>query len=155
MTKASNNFQAIWLTGQPASGKTTLAKLLIESLSNENPNKSYFHIDGDDLRNLFQNKDYSREGRESNIRLGMSIAAYLINKKCIPIISLVSPYINLREEFKSKYNVLEVYIHTSEIRGREEYFVKEYEPPQNNFFDMDTTHKTEEASLNEILNVYR
>tara|TARA_B100001939_G_C16912749_1_gene605394 strand:- start:1018 stop:1476 length:459 start_codon:yes stop_codon:yes gene_type:complete len=151
----SNNFQAIWLTGQPASGKTTLANLLIESLSSENPNKSYFNIDGDDLRNLFQNKDYSRKGRESNIRLGMSLAAYLINKKCIPIISLVSPYISLREEFKSKYNVLEVYIHTSEIRGREEYFVKEYEPPQDNFLDMDTTHKTEKESLNEILNVYR
>ena len=151
----SNKFQAIWLTGQPASGKTTLANLLIESLANENPNKSYFNIDGDDLRNLFQNKDYSRKGRESNIRLGMSLAAYLINKKCIPIISLVSPYISLREEFKSKYNVLEVYIHTSEIRGREEYFVKEYEPPQDNFLDMDTTHKTEKESLNEILNVYR
>ena len=151
----SNNFQAIWLTGQPASGKTTLANLLIESLSNENPNKSYFNIDGDDLRNLFQNKDYSRKGRESNIRLGMSLAAYLINKKCIPIISLVSPYISLREEFKSKYNVLEVYIHTTDIRGREEYFVKEYEPPQDNFLDMDTTHKTEKESLNEILNVYR
>ena len=151
----NNNFQAIWLTGQPASGKTTLANLLIESLSNENPNKLYFNIDGDDLRNLFQNKDYSRKGRESNIRLGMSLAAYLINKKCIPIISLVSPYISLREEFKSKYNVLEVYIHTSEIRGREEYFVKEYEPPQDNFLDMDTTHRTEKESLNEILNVYR
>ena len=150
----NNNFQAIWLTGQPASGKTTLANLLIESLSNENPNKLYFNIDGDDLRNLFQNKDYSRKGRESNIRLGMSLAAYLINKKCIPIISLVSPYISLREEFKSKYNVLEVYIHTSEIRGREEYFVKEYEPPQDNFLDMDKTHNTEKESLNEILNVY-
>ena len=151
----SNHFEAIWLTGQPASGKTTLANLLIDSLSKENPNESYFNIDGDDLRGLFQNKDYSRKGREANIRLGMSLAAYLINKKCIPIISLVSPYIELREEFKSKYKVLEVYIHTTEIRGREDYFVKEYEPPQNNFLDMDTTQKSKEESLNEILNVYR
>jgi adenylylsulfate kinase len=147
--------QAIWLTGQPASGKTTLANLLLDSLSKENSKESYFNIDGDDLRDLFQNKDYSRNGREANIRLGMSLAAYLINKKCIPIISLVSPYIELREEFKSKYKVLEVYIHTTEIRGREDYFVKEYEPPQNNFLDMDTTHKSKEESLNEILNVYR
>ena len=151
----NNNYQAIWLTGQPASGKTTLANLLINQLSKENQGKSYFNIDGDDLRNLFQNKDYSRKGREANIRLGMSLAAYLINKKCIPIISLVSPYIELREEFKSKYKVLEVYIHTTEIRGREDYFVKEYEPPQNNFLDMDTTQKSKEESLNEILNVYR
>jgi len=151
----SNHFEVIWLTGQPASGKTTLANLLIDSLSKENPNELYFNIDGDDLRGLFQNKDYSRKGREANIRLGMSLAAYLINKKCIPIISLVSPYIELREEFKSKYKVLEVYIHTTEIRGREDYFVKEYEPPQNNFLDMDTTQKSKEESLNEILNVYR
>ena len=151
----NNNYQAIWLTGQPASGKTTLANLLLDSLSKENSKESYFNIDGDDLRDLFQNKDYSRKGREANIRLGMSLAAYLINKKCIPIISLVSPYIELREEFKSKYKVLEVYIHTTEIRGREDYFVKEYEPPQNNFLDMDTTQKSKEESLNEILNVYR
>ena len=151
----NNNYQAIWLTGQPASGKTTLANLLLDSLSKENSKESYFNIDGDDLRDLFQNKDYSRKGREANIRLGMSLAAYLINKKCIPIISLVSPYIELREEFKYKYKVLEVYIHTTEIRGREDYFVKEYEPPQNNFLDMDTTQKSKEESLNEILNVYR
>ena len=74
-----NKYDAIWLTGQPASGKTTLANLLINQLSKENQNKSYLNIDGDDLRNLFQNKDYSRKGREANIRLGMSIAAYQNN----------------------------------------------------------------------------
>lgn len=147
--------QAIWLTGQPASGKTTIASLLISHLSNANQKYKYFNIDGDDLRDLFQNKDYSRKGREANIRLGMSIAAYLINKNCIPIISLVSPYRFLREEFKSKYNVLEVYLHTEEIRGRENYFVKDYEAPESNFLEMDTTHKSEKESLDEILNVYR
>jgi len=150
-----NKYDAIWLTGQPASGKTTLANLIINQLSKENQGKSYFNIDGDDLRNLFQNKDYSRKGREANIRLGMSIAAYLINKGSIPIISLVSPYRNLREEFKSKYNTLEIYLHTSEIRGRENYFAENYEPPEVNFLDMDTTYNSEMESLDEILNVYR
>jgi adenylylsulfate kinase-like enzyme len=150
-----NKHQAIWLTGQPASGKTTLASLLISNLSSANQKNKYFNIDGDDLRDLFQNKDYSRKGREANIRLGMSIAAYLINKNCLPIISLVSPYRFLREEFKSKYNVLEVYLHTEEIRGRENYFAEDYEPPESNFLEMDTTHKSEKESLDEILNVYR
>ena len=145
-------YNAIWLTGQPASGKTTLANLLLKRLSKDS--NSYFNIDGDDLRNLFQNKDYSRKGREANIRLGMSIAAYLINKGYTPIVSLVSPYINLREEFKSKYKVLEVYLHTTQIRGRENYFAENYEPPKENFLDMDTTNKSEEESLDEILNVY-
>ena len=51
--------------------------------------------------------------------------------------------------------MLEVYLHTTEIRGRENYFVEDYEPPSDNFIDMDTTLKTEEESLNEIFNVYR
>ena len=149
------NYDAIWLTGQPASGKTTLANLLIKKLPEIYPNHLYFNIDGDDLRDLFQNKDYSRKGREANIRLGMSIAAYLINKGSIPIVSLVSPYRKLREEFKSKYKVLEIYLHTTEIRGRENYFVKNYEAPKDFFLDMDTTIKSVEESLDEILNVYR
>ena len=147
--------KSIWLTGQPASGKTTLANLLIEELSSITPKINYFNIDGDDLRDLFQNKDYSRKGREANIRLGMSIAAYLINKNCVPIISLVSPYRFLREEFKSKFDVLEVYLYTSEIRGKEDYFVDDYEKPLDSFLEIDTTHQTEKESLNEILNVYR
>ena len=93
-------YDAIWLTGQPASGKTTLANLLIEELQKNSSENTYFNIDGDDLRNLFQNKDYSRKGREANIRLGMSIAAYLVNKGYVPIISLVSPYKYLREEIQ-------------------------------------------------------
>tara|TARA_Y100000768_G_scaffold254070_1_gene193053 strand:- start:402 stop:866 length:465 start_codon:yes stop_codon:yes gene_type:complete len=152
--KNNKPFQAIWLTGQPGSGKTTLANLLLSNLTENSSNKFFFNIDGDDLRDLFQNKDYSKKGREANIRLGMSIAAYLINKNCLPIISLVSPYLDLREEFKSKYNILEVYVHTSEIRGREDYFVEDYEPPRDNFIDIDTTNKTKEESLDEILNVY-
>ena len=141
--------KSIWMTGQPASGKTTLANLLIKEIPNS------YNVDGDDLRNLFQNKDYSREGRFANIRLGMSISGYLISKGLFPIVSLVSPYRELREEFKSKYDVLEVYLHTTEIRGREDYHVQDYEPPQDNFLDMDTTNKTEQESADEILNVYR
>ena len=146
----------IWFTGQPGSGKTTLAHHIIEHFKKSSDSKlKIINIDGDDLRDLFQNKDYSKKGRYANIRLGMSIAAYLINKKQLPIISLVSPYRVLREEFKAKYKVLEVYLHTSEIRGREDFFVKDYEKPIDNFLEIDTTHQTEQESLNEILNVYR
>jgi len=151
----NKKYDAIWLTGQPASGKTTLANLLLKHFNQNSPNGNFFNIDGDDLRDLFQNKDYSKKGRYANIRLGMSIAAYLINKGKFPIISLVSPYLELREEFKSKFNVLEIYLHTSEIRGREDYFVADYEKPQKNYIDIDTTNMTEKESLNEILNVYR
>ena len=47
-----------WFTGQPGAGKTTLAKHLMDNLGEDNP----IHIDGDDLRDIFQNKDYSELG---------------------------------------------------------------------------------------------
>ena len=142
-------YDAIWLTGQPASGKTTLANLLLDKIEGS------YNIDGDDLRNLFHNKDYSREGRFANIRLGMSISGFLISKGLFPIVSLVSPYRELREEFKGKYEVLEVYLHTTEIRGREDFHVKDYEPPLENFLDIDTTNQTERESTDAIFDVYR
>ena len=42
-----------WFTGQPGSGKTTLGKALVDKLDD------VFHIDGDDLRGLSANVDYS------------------------------------------------------------------------------------------------
>ena len=58
-------------------------------------------IDGDDLRNITVNKDYSRKGREKNITTAQKIAHFLYNKKFIVLVSLVAPYKNLREKFKS------------------------------------------------------
>ena len=68
-----------WFTGQPGSGKTTLAKKLQMWLQTDKKNwrKSVFHIDGDQLRELFPNTDYTKEGRERNIRKAMDIAKYL------------------------------------------------------------------------------
>ena len=75
-----------WFTGQPGSGKTTLGKALIKRLDNA------FHIDGDDLRDLSHNVDYSEQGRISNIRMAQSIALYLDNKGQEVVVSIVAPY---------------------------------------------------------------
>ena len=53
----------IWFTGQPGSGKTTLANELILNLKRNSPEKKVINIDGDDLRSISKNKDYSKEGR--------------------------------------------------------------------------------------------
>ena len=52
-----NKYQAIWLTGQPASGKTTLANMLVDYFQKNGKENDFFNIDGDDLRDLFQNKE--------------------------------------------------------------------------------------------------
>jgi adenylylsulfate kinase len=128
----------IWLTGQPGSGKTTLSKQLIMNMGS-----NVFHIDGDDLRELFVNKDYSENGRRRNVELAQQIAEYLTNKNKHVIVSLVSPYKDQRDKFKEKMGnkLFEVYVHTSEERGREDFFVKDYEPPTENFLDLDTTKR--------------
>jgi len=122
-----------WFTGQPGSGKTTLGKALVQKLGKA------FHIDGDDLRGLSSNVDYSEQGRINNIRTAQSIAMYLDNKDQNIVVSVIAPYKWLREEFKERHQVNEIYLHTTEIRGREDYFAEGYEAPTENFLDIDTT----------------
>lgn len=129
-----------WLTGQPGAGKTTLAKSIMELRYFSD----WFHIDGDDIRELFDNKDYSKEGRMKNVQLAQHLAQYLQSKGQNVLVSLVSPYKEQRELFKEKLGnaVKEVYLHTSEVRGREQFFVQDYEPPTENYIDMCTDNIT-------------
>ena len=138
-----------WFTGQPGHGKTTLAKALIEHLRAHGSEP--FHVDGDDLRALTANADYSRAGREANIRRAQTIAHYLQNQGRTVVVSLVAPYRDIREELKAHAQVTEVYVHTTEQRGREEKHAKDYEPPLTNFIEIDTTGRSEAESLKELL----
>ena len=138
-----------WFTGQPGHGKTTLALALIEHLRTQGTEP--FHVDGDDLRALTTNADYSRVGREANIRRAQTIAHYLQNQGRTVVVSLVAPYREIREELKAHADVTEVYVHTTEQRGREEKHAKDYELPLANFIEIDTTGRSEEESLKELL----
>jgi len=134
-------------TGQPGSGKTTLGKKLQIWLQTDKKNwrKSVFHIDGDQLRELFPNTDYSKEGRYKNITKAFDIAKYLDASGNDVVISLVSPYIELREKFKSECKVQEIYCHTKKIRGREDKFALDYEPPTEFYVDLDTSESPDDT----------
>ena len=110
-----------------------------------------FHVDGDDLRALTTNADYSRGGRENNIRRAQLLAHYLQSKGHTVVVSLVAPYRDIREELKAAADVTEVYVHTSETRGREEKHASDYEAPLTDFIDIDTTGKSVEESLQEVI----
>ena len=141
-----------WFTGQPGSGKTVLANLLKEKYL-----PHAYRIDGDEMRELFKNKDYSMKGRIANIDAAQKIAHYLHNQGKDVIVSLVSPYLDQREEFKDMmgWQLQEIFVHyniAETRRGREEYHVVDFQKPIFDYLDVDTTFETPEESLIKILN---
>jgi adenylylsulfate kinase len=146
-----------WLTGQPGHGKTVLSDLLKRSLDliNKPAGKQTVQVDGDDLRELTVNKDYSEQGRINNIRNAQMIAQFCHNKGMDVIVSLVSPYRWLREEFKERmeHHIIEFYIFADEPRERDHFHVDNYEPPEKNFYLIDTTVKSPMDSLKEITDI--
>jgi len=136
-----------WFTGQPAHGKTVLADMLKEKLPNA------FRIDGDEMRELFTNKDYTINGRVVNVGTAQRIAHYLHNQGHDVIVSLVSPYVDQREDFKKllESGIQEIYVHTSQPRERDHFKAIAYVAPTDNFIDIDTTEDTPEQSFTKLI----
>lgn len=109
------------LFGQPHCGKTTISDGF------EGP----FKIDGDHLRSLFSNKDYSREGRIRNLNRASDIAHFLNSTTGRDVIlSLVYPYREARTYLRSlTSDVKWVYLTYEGERGREKFHVADFEEP--------------------------
>jgi len=131
----------IVLFGQPHSGKSTLAAEL-----------DAHNIDGDKLRELFSNKDYSREGRIKNLNRASDIAHYLNSVGEPVVLSLVYPYKEAREYLNSLTNdVLWVYLIYSGERGRENFHVKDFDSPnEEDVLCLDTSKLSIEECINTI-----
>ena len=116
------------LYGQPGSGKTTLGKHLEQHLKCQPNGCDAVMIDGDDLRALFTNTDYTKKGRYQNIRNANAIATYaehVLHRDTV--MTLVNPYKCLRDELRvNNKSVTEVFL-WSKRSLREEYHVKEFE----------------------------
>lgn len=127
-------------------GKTTLANMLAQELPYA------YLIDGDDMRDLFSNKDYSIKGRVENVGTAQCIAHYLHNKGEDSIVSLVSPYIDQREDFKELLgdDIQEIYVHTTEKRERDHYAAIAYIPPYKNYISINTTFDSPEESFKKL-----
>ncbi len=81
----------LWFAGQPGSGKTTLCREIKKRL-----NGKVINFDGDDIRDVLNNKDYSEKGRRKNIQFVINMAKVMEKKGFLVLVSLVSPYRDLR-----------------------------------------------------------
>ena len=110
------------LYGQPGSGKTTLSKMLQNHLIKNMP----VIIDGDEFRKIFNQTDYSKKGREDNIRSANIVATYISKAQSKDVImALVNPYEHLRTELKQSCQVIEILLQTNRDLRRE-YHVEEF-----------------------------
>ena len=137
----------IILTGQPNSGKTTLALELVHRLHELRKDITATIIDGDSLRKVTRNSDYSKDGRRKNVNSAINLAINSDMSNDYTVVALVSPFKDLRELLKNnvKHTVKEIYLHSSRLR--EGKMVDYYEPPLNNYLDIDTDKHTIEESI--------
>lgn len=89
----------IWITGNSGSGKTTIAKELCKHIPNS------IHLDGDVLREVWTDLGLSKDDRwEQNMRAA-SLAFMLESQGYMVVLSLICPYIKLREEIEKDFKV--------------------------------------------------
>jgi len=110
----------IFIIGQPGSGKTTIGRELQRRIGG-------VHLDGDDLRAIFHDIDYSVAGRNKNVQRAMDIALYERSRYETVIVSMVCPYNCIRTKFDGQANVFWVYLTCDEDRGKENYKVAYFE----------------------------
>ena len=77
-----------------------------------------------------------------------NIVRFLDHKGLDVVVSVVSPYQEIRDELLD-LNIRYYFVTTSEIRGREDYFVKDLRVGEKDTI-LDTTNTT----VNEILSLY-
>ncbi|MCH8006615.1 MAG: adenylyl-sulfate kinase [Planctomycetes bacterium] len=104
----------VWMTGLPASGKSTIAVALEQVLIQRN--KHAYVLDGDNVRHGL-NKDlgFSAEDRAENIRRIGEVAKLFADSGLIVITSFISPYVSDRDLARKLHDdagvpFLEVYV---------------------------------------------
>lgn len=134
----------IVLFGQPNSGKTTLANKLVKTFD-------LINIDGDLLRWIFNDHDYTRNGRINNLQRASDLAIKYakMDFNADVVLSLVYPYQEARDYLNNLHpNIVWIYLTYDGIRGREEYHVKDFDIPKDVL-----TINTSDYSINECLNI--
>ena len=106
----------VWLTGLPASGKSTIAAVLEERIARDGYRA--YRLDGDNLRyGLNSDLGFDPGDRAENIRRVAHVASLFADSGTIAIVSVISPYAVDRELARTLHEqgeieFLEVFVNT-------------------------------------------
>ena len=100
----------VWFTGLPCSGKSTLSRLLQESLSGQGVASELF--DGDIVRQfLAKGLGFSKEDRMENVRRIAYVADLLARHGILSIVAAISPYQESRNEIRKEVkSYIEIFV---------------------------------------------
>ncbi len=101
----------IFLTGLSGSGKTTIAKALIEKYKTKGVTPVL--LDGDEIRKVIHQNGFDEASRKKhNLNVGY-MASLLESQSKVVIVSLISPYADIRNEIRGMCKkFIEVYVAT-------------------------------------------
>jgi adenylyl-sulfate kinase len=92
----------VWLTGLPASGKSTVGAALEEHLVTHG--KFAYLLDGDNLRHgICGDLGFSNEDRARNVARAGELARLFADAGAIAIVALVSPFAQARAEVRDRH----------------------------------------------------
>lgn len=157
----------IWLTGLSGSGKTTIANLLIKKFNEKG--MPCVKLDGDEIRHAIKQFGFDEASRKKhNLNVGQ-IASLLEKQGNMVIVSLISPYEDVRNEVRAMCNnFIEVYVSTDlqtcikrDVKGLYEKAIKgelkeftgisaPYYPPKNPEITIDTAQLSIHESVEKI-----
>lgn len=115
-----NKGRLFWITGLSGAGKTTISTLLYNYLKEKQNNVVF--LDGDIVREVYQNKDYTTEGRRKISYMNMRLCKMLTDQG----IDVVTAFIAMHDEYRDwnrqnieKYNEIYLQVPIEELIRRD------------------------------------
>ena len=109
-----------WITGLSSAGKTTLSKLLADKLRSEG--KPVIFLDGEDLRDVFSNKEYNREVRLETALRYSRICSLIVKQQINVVIGVIGLFYEVQHWNRQNISgYIEVFIDVpiEELRRRD------------------------------------
>ncbi len=165
---ASGAGRVLWFTGLSGSGKSTIARRVVEELVARGESVEY--LDGDAIRDIFPATGFTRPERDAHIRRVGWVASRLERHGVTVVASLVSPYADSRDFVRGLCRQFaEIWVSTpfdecarrdikglyaKALRGEIKHFTgldDPYEPPEHAALEVDTTSLSVDEAVARVL----